>query len=393
MITPNKLEQMPFRTITYYEELQEWTIKQISERIARTLSVSGTTEYQIRRLQEIGLFDKDLKKKIAQITGLSEKEINKIFANGGKTNLIADKSLFEQAGQEYVPFSKSLEMQNITSIFAMKVNDELKNITETMAFKSSEKMLNGNIPVQQYFVDALDLQFNAVQSGLSTYDDAIKNVVQDMTQSGVRIVDYESGATNMIDVVVRRSILGGLKDMTNKQAETNAEIVGTTCFEITWHGGHRPSHRWGGRRFDTTGVYYLTEEKLYERYADPKTGEVGTLEDYNCYHEKLAVFPDSPPIWTDEQLAKFEEQEKQTTEYEGKEYTPYEARQKQRQLERTMRKVRLEAVGYKAQDNMKMYNQKKARYYSYRRRYQEFSKEMGLKLEYQRVYYDRLGRI
>lgn len=393
MLTPNKLEQMPFKTITYYEELQEWTIKQIAERIGRTLAVSGTSEYQIRRLQEIGLFNKDLNKKIAEITGLSVKEVNKIFKQAGKTNLIGDKSLFEQAGQEYVPFSKSVEMQNLTSLFALKVNDELINITQTMAFNSSDKMLNGLVSVKDYFVETLDLQFNGVQSGLITFDDAIRNVVGDMTQSGVRTVDYDSGTSNMIDVAVRRSVLGGIKDMTNKQAEINAEIVGTTCFEITWHSGHRPSHRWGGRRFDTTGKHYPTEQKLYEKYHDPVSGEVGTLDDYNCYHEKLAVHPETPPIYSDERLAELEASELETKEYEGKEFTPYEARQKQRQLERTMRKVRLEAVGYKQAGDDKRYLQKKARYYSYRRRYQEFSKEMGLKTEYQRVYYDRLGRI
>jgi hypothetical protein len=393
MLTPEKLERMPFKTITYYEELQEWVVKQIAERIGRTLKVSGTTEYQLRRLQEIGLFNKDLKKKISQITGLSEKEINKIFKDAGKTNLVADKSLFEQVGMEYVPFSKSPEMSNLTKIFAMKVSNELNNITQTMAFVSSNKMLNGVVPVQKYFVDALDLQFNGVQSGLITFDEAINNVVQDMTQSGVRTVDYESGRTNMIDVAVRRSVLGGLKDMTNKQAEINANIVGTTCFEITWHSGHRPSHRWGGRRFDTTGKIYPTEMELYEKYSDPETGEIGTLEDYNCYHEKLAVHPETPRLYSDERLAELEAQELEEKEYEGKTYNSYQARQKQRQLERTMRKVRLEAVGYDKAGNQTGYKVKKARYYSYRRRYQEFSKEMGLKTEYQRVYYDRLGRI
>lgn len=393
MLTPNKLERMPFKTITYYEELQEWIIKEISKRIGRTLKVSGTTEYQLARLKEIGLFDKDLQKKIAKLSGLTEKEINKIFIDAGKTNLLADKNLLESSGVDYTPFSKSPEMKMLTSMFAEKVNDDLKNITETMGFKSSDKMLNKTVSVRDYFIETMDKQFIGVNSGLITFDDAIRNAVGDMTQSGIRKVDYESGVSNRIDVAVRRSILGGLKDLTNKQAEYNADLVGTTCFEITWHGGHRPSHSWGGRRFDTKGIHYPTEMELYEQYAVEETGEIGTLDDFNCYHEKLAVHPDTPPIYTDEQLDKLNAEQLEEKEYEDKKYNSYQARQKQRQLERTMRKLRLEAVGYKEAGNDKLYKQKKTRYYSYRRRYIEFSEAMGLKLEFERVYYDRLGRI
>jgi hypothetical protein len=58
-----------------------------------------------------------------------------------------------------------------------------------------------------------------------------------------------------------------------------------------------------------------------------------------------------------------------------------------------MRKVRLDAVGNKAIGNQEKYMQKKVRYNILRAKYKEFSETMGLKTEYQRVYYDRLGRI
>lgn len=384
---------MPFKTVTYYEELQEWIIEEISKRIGRTLKISGTTEYQLARLKELGLFNKDLEKKIAKLSGLTEKEINSIFKEAGRVSLRADKGLLESSGVEYIPFNKSPEMKLISTMLASKVNDELKNITETMGFKSSDKMLGKTVTVRDYFIQTLDKQFLGVNSGLITFDEAIKNVVGDMTQSGVRDVDYESGTSNRVDVAVRRSILGGLKDMTNKQAEYNAELVGTTCFEITWHSGHRPSHGWGGRRFDTKGIHYPTEIELYKQYAVEETGEIGTLDDYNCYHEKLAVHPKTPPIYSEERLAELNAGELIEREYEEKKYNSYQARQKQRQLERTMRKLRLEAVGYKEAGNEKLYRSKKARYYSYRRRYMEFSKKMGIKTEFERVYYDRLGRI
>ena len=393
MLTPNKLEQLSYKTAVYYEELQEWVIKEIAERISRTLKASYLTNYQIKRLQELRLFNKDFIKKVSQISKLSEKEVKRIFKDAGSTNLINDREVFKEKGVKYMPLNKSPYMIDLTMRYAVQTNNEIKNLTRTLGFKSSNKMLNKTLSVRDFFIKTLDKQYMLLDGGFISYDDAIKNVIQDMTTSGLRTVDYESGFSNRIDVAVRRSLLGAVKNMTNIQAEINAKLLGSTCFEITWHTGHRPSHLWGGRRFDTTGKLYLTEEKLYEKYSDRLTGEVGTLEDYNCYHEKFVVLSDSKPRYSNERLNELEANEIKQKEYEGKKYNVYEARQKQRQLETAMRKVRLDAVGNKAIGNQEKYMQKKVRYNILRAKYKEFSETMGLKTEYQRVYYDRLGKI
>lgn len=390
MLTPNKLERIQYKTVVYYEELQEWIIKEISKRIGRTLSISNKMEYELKRLEEIGLFNKDLTKKISNLSGLTEKEVIKIFKDSGKTNMLNDKRILDS---RYVKFENNKEMKDMTVLYALQTNNELSNLTKTLGFKSGSKMLNSTLHVRDYFIKTLDLQYIGVNSGIISYNDAIKNVVKDMVDSGLRSIDYEGGISNQVDVAARRSILGGIKMLTNKQAEINAQKVNTTCYEITWHSGHRPSHLWGGKRFDTTGRYYPTEENLYKMYYDTKTGDIGSLDDYNCYHEKFAVYPDSKPVYTDEELYRLEKEEKKLVDYEGVLYNKYDAKQKQRQLERTMRKIRLEAVGLKETGQEEKYRIRKAKYSILRQKYNQFSNVMGLKTEYQRVYYDMLGKL
>ena len=98
--------------------------------------------------------------------------------------------------------------------------------------------------------------------------------------------------------------------------------------------------------------------------------------------------------YTPEQLRELEEKEKSTTEYAGKQYTPYEASQQQRSMETKMRrqrtKVRQLQQGNAPQEDI---DAERAKYLSTLHQYKAFSKKMGLPEQMERVYMDGLGRV
>ena len=81
-------------------------------------------------------------------------------------------------------------------------------------------------------------------------------------------------------------------------------------------------------------------------------------------------------------------------EYNGKQYTTYEALQRQRRLETTLRaqrqEIKLLEQGHASQDDILA---AKARYYKTSNEYAEFSKEMGLPQQRERITVDGLGTI
>lgn len=78
-------------------------------------------------------------------------------------------------------------------------------------------------------------------------------------------------------------------------------------------------------------------------------------------------------------------------EYKGKKYTTYEALQKQRYMERCMRKTRQEIKLLKSGEAPEQeIILKKAKYQGQLQQYSEFSKTMGLPEEMKRVYQDGL---
>ncbi len=115
----------------------------------------------------------------------------------------------------------------------------------------------------------------------------------------------------------------------------------------------------------------------------------------NCYHSFDVFFPEfQTPTYTEEELEELQRGEEATKEYEGKEYTGYQATQAMRKMERTMRKHREKIVALKqAQADADAIKEEKAKYHAVSARYSAFAKAMELPEHRDRVTMDGLGRV
>lgn len=186
-------------------------------------------------------------------------------------------------------------------------------------------------------------------------------------------------------MAVRRAVMTGVSQLTGQISQMNAQKLGTDYFEVDYHSGARPEHReWQGK------VY--TMQQLIDICG---LGTATGLNGVNCYHEYYPFFPGiSKRNWTDEWLEEQNRLEDEPRAYRGKEYTRYEALQKQRQMETSMRaqrqKIRgMEEAGCNKDDIIIA----KARYQGQLAEYKAFSSQMGIKTQMNRVYIDGLGRI
>ena len=176
----------------------------------------------------------------------------------------------------------------------------------------------------------------------------------------------------------------GLTQLSGKIAEYNAEKLGTEYFEVEWHAGARPTHTiWQGRVW--------SQQQLYDVCG---LGTVIGLCGANCYHTYFPFVPGvSVRTYTDDWLDEQNRKESEPTEFRGKEYTLYEAKQRQRQMETAMRAQRekvqlLQKGGADPQEVMLQ----KAQYQGQLNEYAVFSRKMGLKEERERIRQCRLRR-
>lgn len=314
-----------------------------------------------------------------------ESSINQLYQNIISKGYARDETLYKTKGKPFIPFEKNEALQQYISAIAEQTAETMKNISQSLGFavKSGDKRVFK--PIAKYYQTTLDNAINGIATGVFDYNTVLKQTVSEMTNSGLRTVDYETGWSNRTDVAARRAVMTGLTQVTAKINENNAEKLGTDMFEVSWHSGARPSHQvWQGRWY-----------KSSELESVCGLGSVTGLCGANCYHSYYPVIPGiSVPTYTEEELDEMNRQENIPIDYNGKQYTKYEALQRQRQLETRMRaerqKIKLLQDGEADETDIML---ARAKYRGTSQEYTSFSKAMELPQQRQRVTIDGLGNI
>lgn len=386
MFKANEIERFSMLLDEPMKELEMRIMTDIVRRIRINGEITSAADWQINRLQQLGMSRKEVQEAIQTALSYSDEDMDILFSKVIKSGYVRDKSLYEATGTEYIPFEDNDELQQLISSVAKQTNETLHNITQSLGF--AERGAGGRIsftPLADYYQKTLDGAMFDIASGAFDYNTMLRRVVKNMTDSGLRTVDYATGWSNRVNVAARRAIMTGMSQLTAKVNEDNAEQLDTDMFEVTWHGGARPEHQvWQGK--------WYTKEQLSTICG---LGDVTGLCGVNCYHDYYPVIPGiSEPTYTEEELAELNRQENKPVEYNGKEYTKYEALQRQRRLETTMRAQREEMALLKegGADEDDLINCR-ARYRGTSHEYARFSEAMGLPQQRERVTVDGLGNI
>lgn len=378
MFTPEVTEAIPIALEQIFDSLQMSIMTEIVRMLLEAAEIIPSTGYKMSRLYDLGTSKKRIKDIVARTLNLSDKEVENIFTNITESGYNEAESAFIEQGKEFIPYSENEPLQQFVRAVQEQTQNECKNITQSMGF--AKRQPDGSLgftPVADYYQETLDKAVTEIASGASDYNTVLEKTVTEMTNSGLRTVDYASGHSNRVTVAARRAVSRGLNQVVGKINEENAEKLGTNYFEVSWHSGARPSHQvWQGR-------VYSKEELESVCGLGTVTGLCGA----NCYHSYSPFTPGiTPRTYTDEQLDKMNAEENKPVEYNGKTYTKYEATQRQRRLETTMRaqrqKIKLLEEG--GADEQAIINAR-ARYVKTSDEYVNFSKSVGLSQQWDRV--------
>lgn len=360
------------------------------EDIIRRLKENGgditrAADWQIHRLHELGMSKREIKEYIRESLELSDRQVDEIYAKTIRAGYYRDGGIYKLKGKDQIPYKENTGLQQLIGAVTLQTNGELKNITQTMGFAVRE---NGKLRFTQlsdYYQRTLDGAMLDITSGAFDYNTVLKRTVRELTNSGLRTVDYAGGKSLRVESAARMAVMTGVSQVTAKINEQNAKELDTEYFEVTCHGGARPTHQeWQGK------VY---SKKELETVCG--LGAADGLCGCNCYHDYYPFFPGiSERAYSDEELEKLKIEENTPREFGGRQYTKYQATQRQRALERTMRAQRqeinlLQAGGASEEDLMIA----RGRYRVTSAEYTRFSKAMDLPQQRERVMVDGLGTI
>lgn len=369
-----------------FRNLESRIMEDVVRRIKKTGQITSSADYQLNRYYILGNSTKDIEDIVKSAVGDDYPETFKLYDEVVEKQYTRSRKLYEQVNEDFIPYEQNEQLQQLVNGLIQQSNDELYNITQSMGFMvdmgGGRKVFS---PLSDYYNQYLDDAIVEITSGAFDYNTVIRRVVGQMTNSGLRTVDYASGHTSRCDVAARRSIMTGLSQLTGHISQANAQKFHTEYFEVDWHAGARPSHRtWQGKVWSYRELVTVCG-----------LGTVTGLQGVNCYHEYYPFIPGiSERQFSDGWLAEQNRKEDIAKTFRGKKYTLYEATQRQRYLETNMRAQRqkvklLQQAGASQNDIMLA----RCKYQAQLDEYKAFCKQMGLQEQRERIYYDLQGRV
>lgn len=351
----------------------------------------ASSDYLMNRLRSLGVAEEDVAKYFEEALKGTEIKLDKIFDDEVYKEYYGHYRDFQAVGFDQIPYKDNIELQQLVSGIHDQTFEKIGGMSASLGFVLRQP--NGQLiatPLQTFYQSQLDQAILEISSGAFSYEQVLERVINKMTSSGVRIINFESGAHRGMVSHVRTAILTGFRQIQGRINEQTAQELGTEYFEISYHVGARPTHQiWQGRVF--------SKEELVTKCG---LGSVTGLCGANCYHTYRPFIPGvSVRTYSDDELKEMIAEENKKKLYNGKEYTTYEALQQQRYLERMARKyrqdIRLLERGLEDADDAakEILILKQARYQNTLSRYKDFTKKMGLPTQNERIFNDGLGKI
>ena len=378
-------DQVADKIAARYISLEERILQDIARRIKKTGEITSTADWQINRLRILGYSSEDIEREIKKTLDASYPEMFELYDKVIDWEYVRNKDVYEQINAEFIPYEENRQLQHITDAIIQKSLEDLENVTRSLGFYLDYNGRKVLTPLSQVYTNYLDNACFDIVTGAFDYGSVLRRVVTQLTNSGLRKIEYGSGYASRVEVAARRAVMTGVANLTGEIADYNAKKLGTEYFEVEWHAGARPTHAvWQGQVW--------TKEQLYSVCG---LGTVTGLLGANCYHTYYPFFPGiSERNWSDDWLEEQNRKESKPKEFRGKEYALYEAKQRQRQMETAMRahREKVQMLQNGGADRQEVMLQK-AKYQGQLNEYAAFSRKMGLKEERERIYLDMRGKI
>lgn len=346
--SPDLLDAMPEELTELFRALEITLLEEICSRLKASDQLNEVTVQDIRVLRSHGIDLKEIEKAIRKTSGISETKLNELLDDVVERN---QKYYTELIDLAHITQPETLVSVEDTWAIYEQTKQTMRNITRSMGFlvDAGRTMLS---PAKAYQW-ALDNATMQIQSGAINYNQAIKTAVKQLADSGLTVVDYESGHRDQIDVAARRAVMTGVNQICAKYTEESAQYLETLYFEVSAHAGARDkpgSSPWSSHKDWQGKVYSIRAGDIYPSiYEVCGLGAVDGLEGANCRHRRnVWVEGVSERTYTDKQLEHIDDGLGCT--FDGKTYTAYEATQMQRRVERQIRAQKRLVNAYKAAD-------------------------------------------
>lgn len=370
MLSPEYMERVTDHLIELYQGLEDDILEDITKRIMKNGYLTATAERQAEVLIENGYTTEEIENLLKPHLEDIDGEIGQIIKNSGLKHYEDEARAYRSANKKLADINKNKHANHTINNALDRLLKGNANITQSLGVVCDGE----DVKLNKFYKDKLNQAAFKVASGAFSREQVVRGLVNDLSDSGIRVINYQnSGRNYTVESAAKMLVRTTLNQMTGEISLRNAEDMDQDLMEISAHAGARPSHaEWQGQIVSLSG-----ENDKYLSLDDIGYGDVGGFLGANCRHNWYPFFEGiSERAWTKEML---EDIDPEPFEFDGKEYTFYEATQKQRQIERTIRKYKHRVMMYDKVGDDESKTIAQVRLQRQRQLYKDFNKAGGLR--------------
>lgn len=344
-----------------YQDYNTKVLEELGNVIKQFKDLTPSQAYELGQQLKYNTTIKDLLDELSKISGLSVKDLKVILEKVAKENIDFADVYYKARGLETPIYSNNKSLQRIVNSVYNITGKEFKNISKSTGFRllgdNGEPLL---LDIDETYKYVIDKCIVAISQGKETYQQSMRSTLKQLSSSGVRKLEFESGYSRRLDTSVRMNILDSIRQVSNESQQLFGKEFRSDGVEISVHSNPAPDHELvQGRQFsnkefenfqndkkavDYTGMVFEPEFEGHDRRS---------ISEYNCYHYIFSiVLGVSKPQYSNKQLQEIINNANKKIEFDGKEYTKYELTQLQRRIETAIREAKdTQILARESEDN------------------------------------------
>ena len=345
-----------------FQDYNTKVLEELGNVIKQFKDLTPSQAYSLAQQLKYNTTVKDLLNELSKISGLSVKDLKAILEKVAKENIGFADVYYKSRGLGTPIYEQNRALQRLVSSVYKVSGEEFKNIAKSTGFRllgdNGEPLLLNIDETYKYVIDKCVV---AISQGKETYQQSMKSTLKQLSDSGVRRIDYANNYSRRIDSSVRMNVLDAVREVSNQSQMLFGEEFGYNAIEVSHHSNSAPDHSNNdieNGKFDIDGHQFVKLDILKEQIKNGMEKEI-TLKDIDevnhrvkckgkwyydfdyinnnlnrpvstmsCYHYIFSVVLGvSRPQFTDKQLEEDKKKNNDGFEFEGKHYTFYEGEQ------------------------------------------------------------------
>ena len=159
MLKADEINAMRDAATELTQPIIDYLLRDLAQRIVKAGQLTATAQYEVWRLQQLGISQRETKKHLKKMLKVSNRELRKLLTQSAEAGYNYDIRSLPQA--QALPFGKNEAVQQIVSAAVALAQDDLSNITQTLGMVDPYGQA---LPLRDAYRKCMDFAFMQVST-------------------------------------------------------------------------------------------------------------------------------------------------------------------------------------------------------------------------------------